>query len=327
MSRYGAEMTPACGRIRRTRAQVDPAISWTEAGAAGARADEARPPAPSRTWASSCPSWPRCSCAATRSRASSCGIRSRARGRRSSRRTRSAPRAAGCDLSAFNCLLTRVKTAAYDPVGAARRSAWSSRTNWTGSTPEPGDSGYLERWFAPQALAELLAFRARSTAPSYPELWRVVLSRAARSARLTRHDDLDFPREPVRGEYFCHKHRRVCRPVEEARKFLRRYARDSAQRVQEFGDVRTGNAVDRPPGRRARGRSARAGRPRLHLAALPGPHRLPRAARLRVRAARPRAARPGGDRARHDGLLRRHRRRAAPGQARAAAGRPRRRSS
>ena len=41
------------------------------------------------------------------------------------------------------------------------------------------------------------------------------------------------------GEYFCHKHRRVCRPVGEADKFLRRYVRDAVQRVQEFADLRS----------------------------------------------------------------------------------------
>ncbi len=151
-------------------------------------------------------------------------------------------RAAGCDLSAFNCLLTRVKTAAYDPVELLGDLVVVSE-ELDGVELGSGGSGYLERWFAPQTLAELQAFRAQIERTSYPELWSVVLSRAARSARLTRHDDLDFPREPVRGEYFCHKHRRVCRPVGEARKFLRRYARDSAQRVQEFGDLRTDNAV------------------------------------------------------------------------------------
>ena len=37
---------------------------------------------------------------------------------------------------------------------------------------------------------------------------RVVLSRAARSARRTAHFDLEAPREPQTGEYWCHKHKR-----------------------------------------------------------------------------------------------------------------------
>jgi hypothetical protein len=75
---------------------------------------------------------------------------------------------------------------------------------------------------------------------------RVVLARAARSARRTTHFDLDFPRAPQRGPYWCHKHRRECRPVERADHFLRRYALDTVARVKAFARVR------------AAGRSARA---------------------------------------------------------------------
>jgi hypothetical protein len=145
--------------------------------------------------------------------------------------------AAGCDISAFNCLLTRVKTAEYEPealLADTARLADAGRRD-----PDPGElSPYLESWFAPRALGELLAFRDAIHGTAYPELWRVVLSRAARSARLSRHFDLDFPSEPVRGEYFCHKHRRLCRPVEEAEKFLRRYVRDAVARVLAFAEAR-----------------------------------------------------------------------------------------
>ena len=53
--------------------------------------------------------------------------------------------------------------------------------------------------------------------PPYDDVARVVLSRAARSARLTTHFDLDLPREPVTGPYQCRKHKRECRPVTAAR--------------------------------------------------------------------------------------------------------------
>jgi SAM-dependent methyltransferase len=149
--------------------------------------------------------------------------------------------ASGCDVSAFNCLLMRAKTAVYEPstlLADVVHLAGRGKPD-----VQPPESEYLERWFAPQSLAELSAFARRIPETAYPELWQVVLSRSARSARLARHDDLDFPAEAVLNEYFCHKHRRVCRPVAEAEKFLRRYVRDAVLRIQEFADVRTAEPV------------------------------------------------------------------------------------
>jgi hypothetical protein len=149
-------------------------------------------------------------------------------------------RAAGIDVSAFNCLLMRAKTAFYDPSALLADVVLLSERP---RARKASGSGYLRRWFAPRSLTELTAFSRLIEGTAYPELWQVVLSRSARSARLARHDDLDFPAEPVTGEYFCHKHRRVCRPVGEADKFLRRYVRDAAQRVQEFADLRSREPV------------------------------------------------------------------------------------
>src|SRR5687767_1942316 len=117
-------------------------------------------------------------------------------------------RAAGCDVSAFNCMLSEAKTAGYDP-----EALLADVVHLGQSEREPvlrKASPYLNRWVAPRPVGELLAFGARVPGTTYPGLWNVVLSRAARSARRTRHDDLDFPREPVTGEYFCHKHRKTC---------------------------------------------------------------------------------------------------------------------
>ena len=70
---------------------------------------------------------------------------------------------------------------------------------------------------------ELLHFRSLLDDYEHRELLRVVLSRAARSARLTTHFDLDFPRSPRREPYWCHKHRRTCTPVGGPRRFVDRY--------------------------------------------------------------------------------------------------------
>ena len=118
---------------------------------------------------------------------------------------------------------------------------------------------------------------------------RVVLARAARSASLTTHFDLDFPRTPQRGPYWCHKHKRECRPVDRAEHFLRRYALDTLTRIKAFARVRGA----RPQAEVLHGDArelelGRGLRRRPHVAAVPGAHRLPRATPLRVRAARPR---------------------------------------
>jgi hypothetical protein len=72
---------------------------------------------------------------------------------------------------------------------------------------------------------------------------KVILSRSARSARLTTHFDLDFPRTPQRDPYWCHKHRRTCRPVEEALKFLSRYTLDTIRRLRDFALMRSGAEI------------------------------------------------------------------------------------
>ena len=87
---------------------------------------------------------------------------------------------------------------------------------------------------------------------------RVILSRAARSARRAAHFDLEAPGEPQTGEYWCHKHRRMCRPVESAVGFLRRYTLDTLTRIETFADAarrRTRGA--RAPRRLAHGRATR----------------------------------------------------------------------
>ena len=109
-----------------------------------------------------------------------------------------------------------------------------SRLGRSGERPH----GFVRDWYAPEAAAELLHFRSLVPEYEHADVLRVVLARAARSARLTTHFDLDFPRAPQREEYWCHKHRRTCRPVESAGKFLTRYLGDTATRIRRFAEVR-----------------------------------------------------------------------------------------
>jgi hypothetical protein len=145
--------------------------------------------------------------------------------------------AVGVDIAAFNCLLTSVKTRRYDPFALESELREVVRRI---ETLEDGAeaSGYLAEWFAPGAAAELLAFRELASEYEHVDVLHVVLARAARSARLTTHFDLDFPRAPQRDPYWCHKHKRTCRPIDRADHFLRRYALDTLRRLKEFARLR-----------------------------------------------------------------------------------------
>ncbi|MEK6275790.1 MAG: DNA methyltransferase [Actinomycetota bacterium] len=147
--------------------------------------------------------------------------------------------AVGVDVAAFNCLLMQVKTAEYNLFALESELRDSLRRLKTFEANRPArPSGYLGQWFAPRAAAELAFFRSYVDEYEHADVLRVVLARAARSARRTTHFDLDFPREPQVGEYWCHKHKKVCRPVERAEHFLRRYALDTLARIREFSRVR-----------------------------------------------------------------------------------------
>jgi hypothetical protein len=151
--------------------------------------------------------------------------------------------AAGADIAAFNCLLMRVKTRRYNLLvlehelrDALRRLGDADLA--TDCYKVSGGEEYVCTWYAPRAAVELLCFRNLVDEYEHSDVLRVVLARAARSARRTTHFDLDFPREPQLEPYWCHKHRRTCRPVERASHFLERYALDTLRRIKEFARVR-----------------------------------------------------------------------------------------
>lgn len=167
----------------------------------------------------------------------------------------------GYDVSAFNVMLCRVKTAQYDlarvrkevldileKVQSSIRNERDKVSLWRDSLVEQEylteDNQYLKEWFAPQALHDLLSYRNLIANYSYQELLKVILSRSARSSRLTTHFDLDFPKKPQTESYYCYKHSRTCAPTTNAFQFLKRYSLDSIKRIEEFQAKRTGATVD-----------------------------------------------------------------------------------
>ena len=146
--------------------------------------------------------------------------------------------AVGVDIAAFNCLLMGVKTARYDLFALESELRDVVRRVKAFDGEGPAADGYVAEWFTPRAATELLRFRGLIGEYEHGDVLRVILARAARSARRTTHFDLDFPREPQLEEYWCHKHKRHCRPVERAEHFLRRYTLDTLARIKEFSRLR-----------------------------------------------------------------------------------------
>jgi DNA methylase len=154
--------------------------------------------------------------------------------------------ATGVDVAGFNALLMRVKTRPYnlDALGSDLLWAHGQVEGFESSGIYPPEaSPYVRDWFAPTAAEELLHFCSLVEQVGHADVLRVVLARAARSARRTTHFDLEFPREPQLDEYWCFKHRRTCRPVESARRFLLRYTLDTLERISAFAAARASDGV------------------------------------------------------------------------------------
>ena len=158
--------------------------------------------------------------------------------------------AVGCDISEFNTLMTRVKTAEYE-LDLLEREVHDA-LNRTLSKPAMtlleekapySPSDFLASWFAPSALDSLLKYQALIGDYTYSDVLKVILSRSARSARRTTHFDLDFPKRPQTEPYHCYKHRRICKPTENATQFLQRYSIDTLRRIREFASVRKNVAL------------------------------------------------------------------------------------
>ena len=156
--------------------------------------------------------------------------------------------ATGVDIAGFNALLSRVKTRPYNLDALRRDLLWAHAEveafEPRGRYPR-GASAYVRAWYAPAAAEELLHFRALVDQVGSADVLRVVLARSARSARRTTHFDLECPREPQLEPYWCFKHRRECRPVDAARRFLLRYTLDTFDRIETFAAARAEGCVAR----------------------------------------------------------------------------------
>jgi DNA modification methylase len=159
----------------------------------------------------------------------------------------------GCDVSPFNCLISKVKTDSYDTdllAKEVRDILAKSRIEEKGSLLQNVQeemplkpTEYLSSWFAEKALRQLLTYLYHIPNYKYQDVLKVILSRAARSARLVPHHQLDVNDRPQTEPYQCRKHFRICQPTDDASKFLQRYSFDTITRIKEFDRIRTSAQV------------------------------------------------------------------------------------
>jgi DNA modification methylase len=158
----------------------------------------------------------------------------------------------GIELAPFNVLIQKVKTSKYnlkdverdikDALSRLQDFSYKLRSGTISNIDT--DSIYLRKWFSETALQEILFYR--NIIPDYQnrDVLMVILSRAARSARLVPHYDLARPKEPARSTYWRIKHKKYCTPIQEAYKFIRRYSLDTIERLKSFDRIRTDAFVE-----------------------------------------------------------------------------------
>jgi DNA modification methylase len=157
----------------------------------------------------------------------------------------------GIELSEFSYLIAKVKTQKYDielvekeildilnkTKEFSRKIQKNQISLFDDWDFEPSE--YFKTWYHPRAIKEIYFYR--SLIPNYQnqDILKIILCRAARSARQIPHYDLARPKKPVKEKYWCIKHKRYCEPVDNAIKFINRYSLDTIKRVKEFDRLRT----------------------------------------------------------------------------------------
>jgi len=157
----------------------------------------------------------------------------------------------GIELSEFSYLIAKVKTQKYDielvekeildilnkTKEFSRKIQKNQISLFDDWDFEPSE--YFKTWYHPRAIKEIYFYR--SLIPNYQnqDILKIILCRAARSARQIPHYDLARPKKPVKEKYWCIKHKRYCEPIDNVIKFINRYSLDTIKRIKEFDRLRT----------------------------------------------------------------------------------------
>jgi len=110
-------------------------------------------------------------------------------------------------------------------------------------TRMPADSArFMKQWYLPRVRAEIDFVHneiLKVVDTSTQKALMLILSRTLRSCRATTHADLGTLRKPVTTTYYCRKHGKICKPLFSILGWWERYCKDSVQRWNEFGRLKT----------------------------------------------------------------------------------------
>jgi len=176
----------------------------------------------------------------------------------------------GVDISEFNCRISKVKTDKYDLDKLKNEvlEAENRLTHFSNRliTQDPKQiqifpeeklnelkksllsgvqSEYLKTWFAERTLFEMMYYKQLIKEFEYQDLLTVLLSRATRSCRLVPHYDLATPKKPIEPgiEYWCRKHNKNCKPIEQLLVKIHNYSMDTVRRISQFDNLRSNKSI------------------------------------------------------------------------------------
>jgi len=101
---------------------------------------------------------------------------------------------------------------------------------------------FIDKWYLPSIRNEIdyvLKLIEKIENPDTRNVFRLILSRTARSCRATTHADLATLVEPMTKSYYCAKHGKVCRPLFSILSWWKRYSQDTIKRLSDFNKLRT----------------------------------------------------------------------------------------
>ena len=100
---------------------------------------------------------------------------------------------------------------------------------------------FLTKWFTNRIKQELFYYLKLINEIEDKKIktaMQIVISRTARSCRATTHSDLATLKEPQHLPYYCHKHRKICTPINSIQKHLKRNTTDAIKRLKEFSKLK-----------------------------------------------------------------------------------------